>query len=232
MSQKEWKKSRAPQFRPIINHYGLKPGEMLRSLKEFNRAELEKGSEGAFDVNEAFQMTRYLADLDKINADAYTHERHDGWGRRYPGSPMIDESFALSDGEWEALVAFRDKKPFKASKQDYINIVQELFVELAKVQGCKPPAVLHTGIWKTGRDTSFYTPHAVVLTGPKSVITVLHEYTHSLGYGEVVAVRWSTNAFRLLYPKAFKKLVPHEDHPHLMVRAQEPVAEEQVAEID
>ena len=58
----------------------------------------------------------------------------------------------------------------------------------------------------------------VFLTGPRSLITALHEYTHSIGYGEVVATWWSTNTFKLLYPKSFSKLKLSKDNPHLMRR--------------
>ena len=217
---KKWRKSRPPQVTKIVSGYGLKDGEMIRGLEEFNKATFSSCNE---DVTRALEYTRYTTELNKICKSAYKFERYAGYGRRYPGTPMLDDSFKLADGELEALLNFRSKKPFRASKPDYLDMIQQLFLDLAKVQGHKAPAVIHTGIWEYKKgNTNFYTPHVVVLTGKKSLITALHEYMHSIGYGEVVAVWWSTNAFRIIFPKAFGKLEQHPDYPHLMRRKKPP----------
>jgi len=217
----DWRKNRAPELTKVFSGYGLKSGEMLRGLKDFNRATFASDSQA---VTQALEWTEYLTELDKINRGAYKFEKHAGYGRKYPGTPMIDKEFALSDGEFDVLKDFKSKKPFRASKQEWLDMIQELFIDLAEVQGHKAPAVLHTGVWEPREKfSSFYTPHTVVLTGQKSVITALHEYTHSAGYGEVVAVWWSTNAFRLIFPKAFAKLEQHPDVPHLMRKIRPPV---------
>jgi hypothetical protein len=214
--KKSWTESKPPKLTQIVSRYGLKSGEMLRALEEFNKPSFADSSP---EVKQSLELTEYLTQLGKIGTDAYAFEKHAGWGRKYPGTPMIDMSFKLSAGEKEALLKFKAKKPFKASKQEWLDMLQELFIDLAKVQGHIPPAVMHTGVWKSKKGyTSFYTTHVIVLTGKRSVITALHEYTHSIGYGEVMAVRWSTNAFRIIFPKAFKKLEQHPDYPHLMRR--------------
>jgi hypothetical protein len=218
--KKNWKKSKPPKLTKIVTGYGLKSGEMLRGLKEFNKASFSSSNE---EVIAALDWTEYNTRLGKRLKKAYKAEKHAGWGRDYPGSPMIDESFELTDGEMKALVDFKAKKPFRASKQEYLDMIQELFIDLASTQKHKAPAVMHTGVWEYQKGvSSFYTPHVVVLTGAKSVITALHEYTHSIGYGEVVAVRWSTNAFRILFPKAFGKLEQHPHHSHLLRRKRPP----------
>jgi len=215
-SKKNWTESKPPKLTQVVTRYGLKSGEMLRALEEFNRASFADESQ---EVTQALEMTEYLTQLGKISNAAYKFEKHAGWGRKYPGTPMIDETFKLSAGETEALLKFKAKKPFKAEKPDWLDMLQELFIDLAKVQGHKAPAVMHTGVWETQEKvTSFYTPHVVVLTGARSVITALHEYIHSAGYGEVMAVRWSTNAFRIIFPKAFAKLEQHPIYSHLMRR--------------
>lgn len=214
--KKGWTESKPPKLTRIVSRYGLKSSEMLRALEEFNKPSF---SDSSPEVKKSLELTEYLTQLGKISTDAYTFEKHAGWGRNYPGTPMIDETFKLSAGETEALLKFKAKKPFKATKQGWLDMLQELFIDLAKVQGHIPPAVMHTGVWKSKRGyTSFYTAHVIILTGARSVITALHEYTHSIGFGEVMAVRWSTNAFRLIFPKAFAKLEQHPDYSHLMRR--------------
>ena len=224
-----WTKNKPPQLTRVYGGMGLKPGEMLRGLKDFNRATFASDNK---EVMSSLEWTHYVTELDKIGKDAYKFEKHAGYGRRYPGTPMIDKEFSLSDGELEALMKFKGKKPFKASKQEWLDMIQQLYLDLAKVQGHKAPAVLHTGIWEPREDfTSFYSPHIVVLTGQKSVVTALHEYTHSAGYGEVVAVWWSTNAFRIVFPRAFAKLEQHPTYPHLLRKIKRPKKkEEAVAE--
>lgn len=229
--KKNWKKNKPPKLTKIVSGYGLKPGEMLRSLEEFNKASFADTNDV---VKSALEWTKYATELGNITTDAFKFEKQEGWGRNYPGSPMLDDRFKLSAGELEALLLFKSRKPFRAKKPDYLDMVQELFLDLARVQGHKAPAVMHTGVWEYRRGvTSFYTPHIVVLTGQKSLITALHEYTHSIGYGEVVAVRWSTNAFRIIFPGAFKKLEQHPDIPHLLrkIKPPEEVPEEMETEI-
>jgi len=214
--KKSWKKSEPTKLTRVVSGYGLRPGEMLRALDEFNRASFADTSK---EVSQALKMTQYVAELGKVSKEAYKFEKHAGYGRDYPGTPMIDKNFKLSAGETEAMLKFKAKNPFKADKPDWLDMLQELFIDLAKVQGHKAPAVMHTGVWESQEGvTSFYTPHVVVLTGARSLITALHEYTHSAGYGEVMAVRWSTNAFRIIFPNAFKKLEQHPTYPHLMRR--------------
>jgi hypothetical protein len=211
-----WKKSKPPKLVKMDGQYRLKSGEMMRGLKEFNKASF---AETNADVKMSLDMTKYTTELSKIYNSAYKFEKHSGYGRDYPGSPMIDETFKLADGELDALLKFKSNNPFQAKNQDWLDLLQTLFIDLANVRGHKPPAVMHTGVWESREGiSSFYTPHIVVLTGAKSLITALHEYTHSIGYGEVVAVWWSTNAFRIIFPNAFARLEQHPEHPHLMIR--------------
>lgn len=171
------------------------------------------------EVVAAESYTRYLNKLHDSAVMAHSYEKHAGFGRGYPGSPMIDKEFVLSDEEMEVLQKLKDAKPFRAEGADYIDMLQEAFIGLAKVHHHVAPAVRHDGHWfGGGLRSSFYTPHTIFLTGPKSLITALHEYTHSLGFGEVAATWWSTNTFRLLYPKSFEKLRVSKLSPHLMRR--------------
>jgi hypothetical protein len=191
--------------------YTFDPKELVEGIDKY-----EKPSYSHPSVDKAIDYTKYLGSLSEASTIARNFEAHSGFGRNYPGSPMIDENFRLTDKELAALEKMKAAKPFRVEHEDFLNIIQELYVDLAEAHNHVPPFVRHDGEWVNPKESSFYTSHAVFLTGPKSIVTVLHEYIHSLGYGEVVAVWWSTNAFRLMYPKSFEKLKFSKINPHLM----------------
>ena len=131
-----------------------------------------------------------------------------GWGRGYPRTPMIDAAFTLTDTELVALRTF--KAAWLAAK-----VATDVdAAQLAAIRTCAEALLgelapeVERGAALTGRsDGSTYNPaHIITLRGALSVITALHELTHARGYGEVGAVWWSVNAFRLVWPKAFAKL--------------------------
>ena len=176
-------------------------------------AELEKCIAPSVDfkeMEEAESYTRFLHRLHDSAKLALNFESHAGFGRDYPGSPMIDENFSLTDKEWGVLNALKERKPFRVSDEEYVNLIQECFVGLAAAHQHVAPLV------RFGADYSCYTPHVVFLAKPRSLVTAFHEYIHSLGFGEVGAVWWSTNVFRLLYPKSFAKLKQTRVNPHLL----------------
>lgn len=180
--------------------------------------EYEKPATENQDLHNAENLTVMLHRMSANTSKALRAEKKMGFGRDYPGHPMLDDDFSLNKAERAALEKFKDKKPYRASNEDYLNMIQELYCDLAEAHGSTPPIVRHSGEWENAKYPSFYTPHMVVLTGSKNVTTALHEYMHSLGYGEVSAVWWSTNAFKLLYPSSFKNLEVNPDFPHLMRR--------------
>ena len=190
----------------------IEPDEIVDGINgEFERPTFDSGA-----TARSMEYTRYLNELHQVSQISYGFERHAGFGRRYPGSPMIDDDFRLTMAEREALEHMKARKPFKVSNEEFLDIVQELYINLADAQNHNAPAVFHDGLWEHPKNSSYYTPHIVVLTGKKSLITVLHEYTHSLGFGEVAATWWSTNVFKLLYPKSFDKLKHSKVNPHFL----------------
>jgi len=169
-------------------------------------------------IDEAVAYTKFLNKLHESASLAYNFEKHSGFGRDYPGSPMIDDDFSFTEKESEVFERMVNRKPFRVEDQEFLDIIQEAYIGLAEAHDHSAPLLRHDGRWTNAIRSSFYTPHAVFLTGPRSIVTALHEYTHSLGFGEVVAVWWSTNAFKLLYPKSFAKLKLSKINPHLMLR--------------
>ncbi len=51
----------------------------------------------------------------------------------------------------------------------------------------------------------------IIIIGRLSVITYLHEYAHALGYNEEMAIEWSREWFRIVFPEKIKKLVRFKD---------------------
>lgn len=188
--------------------------EILRGLRKYQKA---SWFNEVPELLRSREYTRMLYELQDIFDENRALEKHMGFGRDYPGHPMIDDEFKLSGGELEAFKRFKDSKPFQAPKEKWIDFIQCLVCDLAKVHGHQAPAVFHNGDWGSGAGTSFYIPHAIFLTGPRSLIVALHEYYHSLGYGEVGAVWWSSNAFRLVFPASYAKLEPSIVSPHLLI---------------
>lgn len=189
--------------------------ELIKALKSYCKSTIKTK-----DINDSIRYTRMVNELASVVDESVDFERFNGFGRDYPGHPMVDESFILTTDENRVMQEYKAKKPFRSEDdQEWIDLLQQLFIDLAYVHGHKAPAIFHDGDWESNTEkTSFYTPHAVFLTGPRSLITALHEYTHSRGFGEVVAIWWSTNTFRLLFPESYAKLVPAEHAPHLLVR--------------
>ena len=51
----------------------------------------------------------------------------------------------------------------------------------------------------------------IILEGRLSVITYLHEYAHALGYDEQMAIDWSIEWFRIVFPDKIKELVKFKE---------------------
>lgn len=206
----------AYKFKPIYKGVRSDSVQILNGLENFQSASFINDNK---ELVKSREYTRMVYQLQDIFQENYKIEKHIGFGRDYPGHPMIDGDFKLTGGELEAFETFRKHDPWKVPREKWIDFIQELFVNLSICHGHKPPAVFHDGAWGGGgQNTSFYIPHAVFLTGPRSLVVALHEYIHSLGYGEVGAVWWSSNAFKLTFPKSFAGLEPSINSPHLLVR--------------
>jgi hypothetical protein len=145
----------------------------------------------------------------KTHARARRHEERKGWSRAYPDTPMLDADFKLGREAKRALRAFRRARPFRLSPEGWLEAARALLAALAEAHGMPVPTLDHEGSWEGGSDSSCYTPweHRITMRGAPSVLTLLHEYTHARGYGEVGAVWWSVNAFKSVWPKAHARLV-------------------------
>lgn len=166
------------------------------------------------DIAQSAMFTNFRFALETAFRKAYNHEKREKWSRGYPKTAMLDEKFKLAPPIRKSLEAFKAKKPYTISNKEFLDAVQILYAEMSNYYGIPTPALRHVGNWSGPSASSFYTPHVITLSGSRSVITALHEYVHARGYGETAAVWWSTNAFRLIFPKEFKNLRAAKNLPY------------------
>lgn len=166
------------------------------------------------DIVRSAIFTNFKSSLETAFSRAYKHEKKEKWSRDYPKNAMLDDNFKLAEPIRKSLEAFKEKRPYKCSNKEFLDAVQVLYAEMSAFYGIPTPALRHVGPWDGPSASSFYTPHAITLSGHRSVITALHEYVHARGYGETAAVWWSTNAFRIVFPNDFKNLRAAQDLPY------------------
>jgi hypothetical protein len=150
--------------------------------------------------------------LSEVHAAAIAHEAARGWGRGYPTSPMIDDDFTVAPRLKLALRAF--KRDWLAARgaadagKARVAAVQRLYSDLAREFDAPVPGVSWEPTDGADSGASAYYPraHRVVLRGPLSIVTSLHEFFHAMGYGEQGAVWFSCNCFRAVWPRAFARL--------------------------
>ena len=56
--------------------------------------------------------------------------------------------------------------------------------------------------------------HKITIVNKLSLVTLLHEFAHSLGADEHRACYWSINLYRIYFPRLFAKM---ERHGHLLI---------------
>lgn len=117
-----------------------------------------------------------------------------------------------------ALMTFKRKKTFKLEEQDRIEAMQVLLKDLAEAYNITAPVELvvsdlngeHSGSSYVMPPMSMMNPQekwVIVMQGKLSIITLLHEFGHVRGKGQVEAQVFALNLFRKAYSKAFEKLV-------------------------
>lgn len=147
--------------------------------------------------------------IERAHRKAKEDEQRRGWPRAYPRTAMIDLNFEPDPALGEALRRFKKRYPFRLDNAEFVRAAQRLANDFAEVFEMPPPKVDGSGL-TDARDFAQgrYEPHVVFLKGAPSVITLVHELIHAAGYGEHGAVYFSTNLFRLYFPKSFARLLP------------------------
>jgi hypothetical protein len=146
--------------------------------------------------------------VEEVHEFTRAREQRHGFSRTYPRHPMIDMKFKLKKREVRVFNRFREAHPFRMSPDRREYASRWLVKELSKCYGMPIPDVAWEGDGMGDSGSSSYSraDHSITLRGHWSYITLLHEFAHSLGFGEEGAVWYSVNAFRRSYPSSFWRL--------------------------
>lgn len=151
--------------------------------------------------------------------------------RSYPESVLINEDLYYRPETIEMMKKFRDEiKPFRPKEYSLENIKERekkwewLAKQISTIYQYPTPKVLVGNItersWVTDGSSSSSSynrmNNVITINGKFSLITFLHEISHSRGFDEVDAILWSTNLFKRIFPVSFSRLAG-EDGSHVLV---------------
>ena len=141
---------------------------------------------------------------------------------QYPATvvEILDDQMSYSNALLQAVKEFAELKPWQGSSKSRQEKFRQLNRSMAEACRIELPKLVFGRLDGGSTDLSCYRPrdHRIVLVGKLSVITLLHEFGHALGYGEREACRWSINLFRKCFPRQYSNLI-HVGHT--LVRPQD-----------
>lgn len=108
-----------------------------------------------------------------------------------------------------AVRAYARSKPWQGSLGERQNKMRRLHAALAVAYDREPAKLIFAGPNDADSGRSCYLPalDTIILRGPLSAISYLHEVSHWLrGADEREAVGWSVNLFRRVFPRSFARL--------------------------
>jgi len=133
--------------------------------------------------------------------------------RNYPQrvEDVMDDKIRYKRGIVKALKRFKESGALRAEIPVCLEAMNRLVREFAAIHGLPMPTVEYRPDL-----VSCCLPHLNLICLDKmSIVTLLHEYAHLMGYDEWHACWWSINLFRKVYPEAYAKL---EHQGHMLVR--------------
>jgi hypothetical protein len=133
---------------------------------------------------------------------------------------VLDDAMRFSPAILRAVRDFANSRPWSGSLDDRKAKFRALNAAMALACGISAPELAFGEIDGSFSGASHYnlTAHRVVLVGRLSVVTVLHEWGHVLGFGERDATAFSVNLFRRCFPKQYGRLL-HRGHTLLNTTA-------------
>lgn len=168
--------------------------------------------------------------------------RGQGWSvtRTYPLSAqeIIDDTMTYPEGALVVMNAYKGSHPW-AGKPAEIHAKAEALLKVltrtyfdslwenmkrngvvsVNVTG-EPMMMAKPNLVFSGKDgmRGHYYPvtHTISITGKYSVITLLHEFAHSMGLDEWDATRWSVNLYKRTWPQLYSKLY---EKGHMLIRS-------------
>lgn len=138
-------------------------------------------------------------------------EEEPGSQRIYPDNPLLCEDIVYRQAVLDAMNEFKRKGAWRGTDEERFVKFDDLLTRLSNVFGIPKPRLTYSNMTRGFSGSSYYSPssHEIHLSGKWSVITFLHEFIHSCGFGETNAVRWSTNLFKKVFPEKAANLNPH-----------------------
>jgi len=137
----------------------------------------------------------------------------------YPATVQecIDDSIKYRKGVIPAVKRYAESKPWKGTIRERKAKMRTLVRDLAKVYRVECATLTFGRIDGSSSGDSYYDryDHIIRIEGKLSVVTLLHEFGHSLGKGERRTCIWSLNLFKRCFPSQFSKLNAEN---HLLIR--------------
>ncbi len=127
---------------------------------------------------------------------------------------ILDDSMTFDERLVACVSRFALSKPWSGPLSPRRDKFRQLHVELAAAVGISPPRLIFAGTADADSTRSCYisSVDTIVMRGPLSVTTMLHEWAHRIhGPSEFQACRWSINLFRLCFPRSFANAL-HDGH--------------------
>lgn len=152
--------------------------------------------------------------------------------RNYPATvaEVLVEGKTYKPGTLAALRRFRAAKPWQGTVEERAEKIRVLYRELAAVYRIEAPTLR---VSPSAIDAYWPPVHTIRLNASNlSVVTALHEFGHALGKDERLAVRWSVNLFRRIFPRSYARLnhVGHTLRRRPVLPPEEQVAEDECLE--
>lgn len=133
----------------------------------------------------------------------------------YPATVMevLDDNMGFPPAVLSGVRAFARSRPWTGPIDERKGRFSKLNHDLAAAYGIREPELVFGILDGSNSGESHYIPrlHRIVLVGRLSVVSMLHEWGHVLGYDERDATAYSVNLFKRVFPRQFAKLA-HEGH--------------------
>lgn len=129
---------------------------------------------------------------------------------------VLDDKLDFPDDVLKALYTYKGSKPWTGKSKERQKKMKVLVADLAKAMALKvPPKLIFVQsdfeqfvAMALGIPGPCYVPafHTIFVVGKLSVVTLLHEFGHSMGLNEMQTCKWSINLFRKVFPDQFNQI--------------------------
>ena len=133
---------------------------------------------------------------------------------------VLDDKITYSDKLLCVVRIFAASKPWSGSIESRKRKFSDATRMMAEACHIDKPTLAFGSLNGGSSGSSHYISreHRIVITGKLSVVTLLHEFAHALGFDEQGACRWSINLFRKCFPRQYSRLI---HFGHTLIRPQD-----------